>query len=659
MGGRAFCILEISAATRQTLPDFARTDEELAAFLGETYDGRLSSEGDRKAATLRMVEEARNWWEARQGFRDERREARDFYRGRQWEGTTTDADGRATTERALLSSQGRQPVVMNLIAPLIANVEGQFRQNQSQRLAFAVERKDEKATRMLNVAREGIRRRNQSRIIESDQFLEHLLSGASSFKSTFEFDPRTGRSEVVDYEVDQHRLFYNLDVHDRRLKGLRCIGELHDVTPQEAVRRFARSKDEARKIAAALSAQSGGDAFAGVLPTYDHSAYDSTDFYTAYQGGHSRIVELWRPVYRWVRYGLDPLFETIPDGYGMVQMDEAQLMAEVERRSILGLPQLEMDEAQYLPYYHCYFVEPTSGEVLYEQPTPYLHGEHPYSVGLARMVDGETWGVVSQAKDAQKWLNRLLVGIDYTMTSGSKGAIAYDKAFTEKTDLTDDDVNEWYSSTTGTLALNVPNGKAISDFVNREVANALPKGYFDLIPVLTDFVQRVSGITDAAQGMAPKSGTSAALYQTQVMQGTMSVLSFIQTYFDTLRAKDRKEIALVQQAYDEPRTIVDRATGEEIVYDPERVRAGDYEVALGDVTETATFRQLQEETLRADLDAGHVPYDLYLQHSARPDADALLESVREREAQQMQQQQALMEQQALAMQQGAPLPPTQ
>src|SRR5690606_27505457 len=120
-------------------------------------------------------------------------------------------------------------IVMNLASNVINNIDGQFRQNRSGRLAFAEERDDEEAVEMMNLARKAVRRYNESEVIEADQFKEHVLSGAAGFASTIRWDPRLQRHEIRDAEVDQTKFFYNLDVFDRRMTGLRLVGELHDV----------------------------------------------------------------------------------------------------------------------------------------------------------------------------------------------------------------------------------------------------------------------------------------------------------------------------------------------------------------------------------------------------------------------------------------------
>lgn len=597
------------------------SDEEFQEFLGEAR-----SEQDQKEQGMRLLDEARAWWDNRHAFRTERRQARDYFRSRQWEEQMNDPDnpGSNIKEKDYIERSGRLPLVMNLTATVINNISGQFRQNKSERLAFAVEAKDEEAVMAMNEARRAVRRFNESHIIEADQFLEHILSGSSGFKSSWQWSERLGRHEVVDHEIDQTRFFFNTDIADRRFKGLRIIGELHDLPLSEIVQMFARSRREAERL---IGLYGQNPRTWGTTSTYGHTGVDQVDFMFSPDPNMCRVIEVWKPVYEWVRMGIDPMlgteFEVIPGGYGEINIPDNQVSRIQNQRRELGLPLLELDEPRYQPRWNYFFLTPT-GEIIKRGTTPYRHGEHPYSPGLALLLDGESWGIISNIRDPQRWLNRLLANIDHMMGAGSKGAIAYDEKFLNDTGVTKDEVNEWYTSMRGSMGLNVPQGRTLDDFVKQYQSNALPAGYFELVPLLMQFMEKISGVSEAAQGLSPKSGTSAALYSQQIIQANTNVLAFLQTYFETLRRKDRKELQLILQANTEQRVYTHNGTNDPIVYDPERVSAMDWDVAMGDVADTATYRQLWEGDLKELLTAGLIPLEVYLQASSNPMAEPLL-----------------------------------
>ena len=574
----------------------------------------------RRAGHL-AVEEASHWWDQRSAFRNDRRKNRNFYASRPWEESVVTPDGTTMSEKEYIERQGRIAMSMNLISNVVNNVEGQFRQNKSERQAFAVERKDEEATRMMNLARRAMRRYNGSEVIEADQFKEHILSGASCFKSTYQHDPRLQRYEVKDAEADQARLFYNMDIHDRRFRGLRIIGEIHDVTIHELVSQFSRGRKDEARIRHLYAQQYTPDQYI-FTGEASFDKIDGLDFRGFGTTGHPRVLEIWKPVYQWVRTGIDPLFTDIPEGQGQIDMPESDITRIQNARREMGLPLMDLDEPRLIPMWHAFYCTP-HGTIIHHHPTPYRHGEHPYSPGLAMLVDGETWGMVTPIRDPQRWMNRLLANIDHMMSAGAKGAVAYDLNFLNDTDLKQTDVDSWYTSMDGSLGLNLPQGKSMDDFLKQFHSREIAAGYFDLLPMIQGYMDQISGVSGALKGEAPTSGTPAALYQQQIIQASTNVLGYMQTYFEGLSRKDRKELQLIQQTMTEPRQYPDSGMQQPVVVDPDRIKDIDWDIAMGDVADTSTYRQLWESDLNQYLQAGLIPFDVYLQASSHPRAEFL------------------------------------
>ncbi len=606
------------------------SDREFDAFLGAEL-----SEEDRRRAHLTLLEKARLWWEARSPFRRERHEAVLQYRSRQFEETVELPGGEQVKAREYIERQGRMAVAMNLVQNVVNSVEGQFRQNASDRLAFAVGREDEGAARMINAARHAARRYNDADVLEADQFKEHILSGASGFKQSFEWAPRLNRHEVVEHDLDQFRLFYNLDLADRRMKGLRRIGELHDITLHDVIARFAPSEREAKALREEYGQRRQQPS--GLATGYGMDQYRAQDFYAPADPGLCRVIEVWCPKYSWVRTGLDPLFEVIEEGYGEVSLPDNEIARIQNTRRERGLPLLELDAPRYEPHWHYYFLTPR-GTPLDSGPTPFAHGGHPYTLSMAMLVDGETWGIVSAIKDPQRWLNRLFAHIDHAMGTGARGAVAYDADFVHGQGHSQADVDEWYTSAGGSLEVDVPQGKRLGDFVERFVAEKLPAGYAELIPTITTFIEKISGVTQAMQGFEPKSGTPAALYQQQIAQASANVLGYLESYFEGLMRKDRKQIQLLQQAISSPRTYAAQAAGGSVVVDPEIIRNVDFDVAIGSVSDTATYRMLWEDYLMQMMTQGIIPPEVYFEESSHPRAKSLLERLKAHQQEQLMQQ---------------------
>src|SRR5690606_42015163 len=84
-----------------------------------------------------------------------------------------------------------------------------------------------------------VRRQNKNRIMEPAMLEEMIISGCAGARVSIAYSEETNRDEVRIDTIDQTRLFYNLDLANRRLDGLRMIGYLHDMTADELIASFA------------------------------------------------------------------------------------------------------------------------------------------------------------------------------------------------------------------------------------------------------------------------------------------------------------------------------------------------------------------------------------------------------------------------------------
>ena len=620
-------------------------------------DGRETTVRERGQEVLA---EARSWYDKRQGYRTRRGVSVDLYMGNQWENIIAAEDGRLLKEKDYLADKGRLAVTMNICAPVINNLQGQFRQNKAERQVYAVTRGDEEGVEMLNMARRSFRRKSDSTAREADGFFEWTLSGAAMFRSSYELDPATGRYEVQDAAVHATRGFYNMDVLERQLDGLKLVGQLHDVTVEEIITNFAFSPEDEDRIRGyypdkSPASQNLGSWYSG-SGFYDQVA--AGDFHSPADASLARVVEAWVTEYEWTPMAFDPLsdpdvylqalallapigvnvedFVLLPQGYGPLPSGEDQ--ESVQRRNLgreqFNIPPIEIRAEKFIPSWYCYYLSP-DGDVIYQKRTPYWHGEHPYTLGNAFWVDGQTRGLIDTIEDPQRWLNRVLMSIDHQMITGPKGTMLYDLDILDGSGLTQSDVDEAIVRGDATLGIR-PQGGRLTDMYEQIKSQSLSAGVFEMVPVLMQFVERLSGVNDASQGRGVKSGTSGVLNQQMIQQGALSVFIYTDTYLELLQQKDRKEIRLIQQALQSPQSFYDQSTGKSVSYEPFRARALEVEIALGSASDTATLRLAQEQMLRADMEAGAISPLIYFDHSARPDARKLAEAIRlEQQAQQL------------------------
>lgn len=595
--------------------------------------GVVDSE-ENKATLLNMLEEARHDWDRREWFRRQRRKARNYYRGLQWEQLVPDPDeekkGEYITERELIQRQKRVPWVMNHVSAIVRNLKGQFRQNRSERAAFAVRRSDNpEAVEQVNLALRAARRYNQMRIIEPDQFEEHILSGASGFYISIEWDPKLRRNEVSVEQIDQARLFFNLDVRDRRLKGLRRIGLLHDLTWEDLVATYATDEQGRYDPGVAEELESYYSDAKGfnldIFARYGFGKVDSLDFYNTWDTNYNRVVELWRREIQRRQY----LHDRQTGEYGRGQMTDAEIGEENYQREIAGMAPVEA-HTYAEPVWMQYHITPY-GDLLYKSESPYWHGSHPFVLGLATLLDGETWGLIENVIDPQRWLNRITSMLDFSLSSSAKGVLMIAEESIPDDMTLAEFADEW-NVANGVVKFKAKKGVPLPQQI---AGNAIPAGSFEMLGSLKQWIEEVSGVTGPMQGFKPSSDTPASLYQQQILQAATTNLDYFESYLEMLQGADRKLVQCLIQAYDEPRTVADAQSQVIAEYSPEDVRNMDWDVAMGDVADTATFRQLWEQDLQQYLMNGFIDFGTFLEMSSHPKAQQLLKLLERRGGQEL------------------------
>jgi len=582
---------------------------------------------ERRDNMRNLIRRAKRWWDEREDFRRRRARSRDYRRGHQWQETTTNEDGEKVTEEEYIKQQGRVPWVINQVATATRNLIGQYRQNRSDRAAFAVEDEDSKATEMMNVKRRGTRRWNRAEMLERDQFEEHILSGASGFKVTIDWISRLERNEVEIDPIDQTRIFYNLDLDDRRMKNLRLIGELHDLTPEDLLSTYARDEhgDFDRERAQRIK-EIYGDLDKQSLAYVTDTGFDATDslnFYQPTDEGLARVVEVWTKRRKLTTYAHDKARATWTELGGGATEEDIQRVNEQRRQN--GQPPIEVRE-RVEDTWVVHHMTPR-GDVLFEQETPYWHGSHPYVVGIANLLDGETWGLIEQMIDPQRWLNRLVTTIDHGMGVAAKGTLLVPEN-TIPDDMSIDDFAESWSRQGEVIKIKLKKGAQPPEQIT---SNAIPTGSFELLQQLKAWIEETSGVTGAQLGQEPPSDTPAMLFQQQIMQSGLTNLDYFETFFETARELDWKTIQCLQQAIKKPIRLSEGATQEPVEYRPEDVRNIRFDISTGSVKDTATFAQIFEEDLRSFLERGYIDFGTYLEMSAHPKAETLLRVLQQRD----------------------------
>lgn len=567
-----------------------------------------------------VLDEARGAYDALGPFRERRRRARNYYFGDQWSETITDDSGSTVTEEAYLQSKGRIAWRANQIAPAVRNLKGSLRQNRSERQAFGVDREDDGAAEMMTQALRSVRRINRSATLEAFGFQDFLLSGAACFRVGYKYWNKLGREDVIQQSVPMHRVFWNPDASDPRLFDLRLIGCVHDMTLDEVLMTFGRG-DAAREAAIERIFTTADRRRIGRASQTGFDLADTESLYGVSVFGKCRVIEAWTLSARVRLYGYDEQ----TGAYGRLSgVTEAGIEHENEARAALGMAPLAV-ERRMEQVWTGHFLSP-SGHVLWSGETPYAHGGPPFVLGFADLVDGEPKGLVDDLIDQQRLYNRQIAVLDGILATSAKGVLMIPEEMLPE-GVTPEQFADSYTRLNGVIVyrakgpdgtMTLPSGVKPEQVFN----NSLPAGAFEWLATMRDNLEYASGVRGANLGQSAPAGTSGALYAQQVAQGSLTNVDLFEGYFELVRELDTATCRVIAQHYTEERPLR-TSDGRLVVFDPAKVQDLDFDIALGNVQDTATARMLFEEDLKAFLRENRITMGQYLELSGHPKAQAL------------------------------------
>jgi hypothetical protein len=285
---------------------------------------------------------------------------------------------------------------------------------------------------------------------------------------------------------------------------------------------------------------------------------------------------------------------------------------------------LENVQKWFYAYYSPY------GHILKEGETPFEHGSHPFVVTPYPLLDGQIVGLVTDLIDAQRQVNRLLILQDMVLSSSAKNPLIIDSNSQNGQSI--EDIGEKWKKVGSVIALNLKQGQGVAPIeIKGSVGNL---GISEMVQVYIRMLQDVSGVHPAMQGQSAYSGTSGKLYDAQIGQSTLNSKDVMDTFSGLFRKnRDMKLLKTIQQYYKEPRmlAISGKAYTETAqLYDPDRVRDLDFDLAIGQTADSPVYRTVIEDTLTKFVEMGLIDLEMFLENTTMPFSSQMLESIRKR-----------------------------
>jgi hypothetical protein len=449
------------------------------------------------------------------------------------------------------------------------------------------------------------------------------------WKSGFRWIKERNMSDVFSESPNPSRMFFNTDIEDFRMTDLRLIGQIIDASEGEVLTTFAKNPTEAEQIKEIYKGWASREINTNGMSSQN---IDSLSFLTPSIGEKWRVFEVWELRRVWRMYVWDKM-EGSEDIYDLSAAELNSINAErrkfaeangVDEETIQSKVLLEFKQVPEQVWYYK-FLTP-SGHCLAEGESPYEHGEHPFTILLDPLIDGEIWGFVYDFLDQQRYINRLTILMDWIIQSSAKGVLLVHKdAMGENTEI--EFAEKWAQFD----SVIVYEGKPGVPIPQQVAANSVNIGIQDLIAMQMNYMDGVSGIHPAQQGMQAPSGTPGNRYAMEAQNATLNTVDIMKKFLDAKQTRDLKVIKLIRQYYKDERYLAISGRSQLKLYDPKKIGRTEFEYQVTQGNNTAVFRQAAEDTLSEMRKEGSITIKDYLESSTLPFAEKLLDVINKNE----------------------------
>ncbi len=574
---------------------------------------------------------AQRYYDNMANFRKRRQRNKRYNYGDQWgdviETETKCGFKHSITEEQYIREQGSEPLKNNLIRRLVKNVLGVYRSQSKEPTCNARDKDEKRYGETMSIVLQCNRQLNRANEIDARTMEEFLISGAAIHKKKFGW--RRNRLDCWTDYVNPNNFFVDGNMKDFRGWDVSCIGEVHDISLGEVLREFADDAARAKWLKRIYRDAASVEYLADNLQQFGEFDPRNIDFMTPSDPSLCRVIEVWKkeskPRYRCHDYNNGDDFKIdIEDYHDIVEAENKDRM---ERGTAAGMQpdDIPMIKAEWFmdDYWYFYYLTPF-GDILREGETPYAHGEHPYVFKFYPFIDGEIHSFVEDVIDQQRYVNRLITMYDFIMRASAKGVLLCPEDCLPDDMSWDDFCDEWSRFNGVVRYIPSKSGQVPTQVAN----NSTNIGIGDLLSYQLKFFEDISGVNGALQGKPGASGTSGSLYAQQTQNATMSLLDILETFSQFVIDGAYKDVKNIQQYYDTKRTfnIVGRA-GQEIEYDPKKIRDVEFDINITESTATPVYRQMANEFLMTLWQNQAITLEQLLQVGDFPFGDELQQSI--------------------------------
>ena len=608
-----------------------------------------------RSANLRRIMRYQQMWDAMADFRKRRKRNKKYFNGEQWHDLIEVEKNKFITEEQNIIEQGKVPLKNNMIGSTVTSILGVFRNTYGKPEVIARAVDNQKIGEMNTCLAEYVYQHARIKEIDAKDMLEAMISGMCLQIVDYHYNNVTMRNEEQVYSVNPSRAFLNGGIEDPRGGDISTIGVLLDMTIDEVVSKFARSKKDADKIREIYSSINK-EYITNLYRTFSRSSVSNIDFMQPSSMNLCRVIQAWEHEYEdvWlVHDALNGTLEEYPIEDGSA-IDEMVKQREIDIE-INGwdyeMCKLEK-EFHHNEFWYVRYLSPC-GDVLYEGRTPFSHKSHPFAIYLGHLIDGEIHSFVENIIDQQRYINRLITLIDFIMGSSAKGVLVFPENAIPK-GMRKEDILEQWTSYRGVIFANLKPGTQMPQQISTNATNI---GANEMLALQMQLIRDISGVHGALQGKEAKSGTAASLYAQEANNAQVNIADLLESFTEFRQARDYKLIKIAPQCYDAPFFIAlagNEYSKEAHYWNPELAASADIYVNLSENNNTAVYRMMANQIVIKAMEMGMIDFETVLQTGVMPNGEKLLSIVQRRKEQlqkeQLQAQAAMMKGQAMGTQ---------
>lgn len=604
-------------------PNTKNEEMDTVAFRANNFENRRAFD---------VLMEAQHYWNEMDQFRKDRQRNKRYTYGDQWDDKIC-VDGKTMTEEEYIKQQGNVPLKNNLIRRLVRNVLGVYRSQSKEPTCVARDRDEQKLGETMSTILQCNMQLNRMSEVYARTMEEFLISAFIVHRKSYGW--RNGKEDCWTDYVQPNNFFIDNNMRDFRGWDVGCLGEVHDISFGQLCEQFAETPEDYQKLKEIYKWAARKEFLANYAERFGYSRLNNYDFLFTSEPGRCRVIEVWRkeqkPRYRCHDYLNGDIYKIDEEDYykDVVSVNEQRMqMAEAT-----GMPPEEVPLVKVTwfmdDYWYFYYLSPF-GDILKEGETPFEHGSHPYVFKAYPFIDGEIHSFVADVIDQQRYTNRLITLYDWIMRASAKGVLLMpEDSLPDGVSM--EDIAESWAEFNGVIVFKPSKSGQIPHQVANNSTNI---GITELLNLQLKFFEDISGVNGALQGKPGYAGTSAAKYNQETQNATMSLLDMLESFSYFVVDGAYKDVKNIQQFYDGKRVFnIAGKAGAQIEYDPKKIRDVEFDLSITESTSTPAYRQLANDVLMQLWQANAISVEQLLEHGNFPFADELLQSIQSQKEQ--------------------------